>query len=671
MKTTNRRMRREFLTVATAAWVLLAGCSVINGFKFQEDTEKLCTNGKDDDGDGAMDCIDSECWRFIPCMEKQHGDDSIPWNDNYCSDGVDNDGDTLVDCDDKDEGAGEYSCIYHPYCTEDTYEECHDTNDNDRDGDIDCKDSDCDAFCVENSLELCSNMIDDDQDGAVDCQDANCGETGACSGEDFHLDRCRDGVDNDQDTYTDCEDPECQYLLPDCPPTAFREVMTDDFQRADIGGWNVYDYRSIRDPQQEHVTRVDGNALHVRVAIEGGTTLPPAVREEAGVVSMQAVETWGNVTDIGFRMKVAPPLAAPPDVVVPAAAGIVLDSTAEKPFMELADPSGADAVIAGRHAVLALRVDWKGGVQLCARGPDDVSMDCVPRDGAVLPTTPPDDNGFFTYGLALTDRFIAVSLNGGEIFRVENLADAGVPRYLPGIGRLFFVGSTDAVGSMYASEFWVDDVVVLQAYEQDAISTKGYDSSVDAGTLEATNPGNCSFDSGNVLRSTWVSDAEEDCSVVIPTAIDPASRLQMSYVTSATSDDSAYFLPGLWSATPDFDLSLPLAAGFMGAEAMNMLVFRPCVPARLETGALGFVNAGYAVRVVAGHDPDASFSYAVFQNEDGASDVASAVAYDSACYDLQRFGLTSRNCTVCALSSATGTVQSVEVMSFGTTFEER
>jgi hypothetical protein len=673
MKTTNKRMRRGFL----AAWALLAGCSMINSFKFQEDSEKLCTNEKDDDGDGATDCSDSECKAFVPCLEKQHTDDEFPWNDNYCTDGVDNDGDELIDCLDveKDEETGEvypYSCSLLEACLENTFQKCGDLLDNDGDRSVDCEDPDCRSFCLENDPSLCSNWMDDDGDRLVDCEDDSCGETGSCPGDMFGW--CMDGIDNDGDSSIDCEDPECQSTMPDCDPTSFHEVMTDNFDRTDMGAWNVYDYRTIREPLQEHVTEADGRALHVRVGVSAGVTPPSDLREETGVMSKQTFETWGNVTFLIFDMKVAPPVSAPPDVVVPAVAGIVLDSTDAKPFMDRADSSGTSEPVTGRHAVLALLVDWKGGVQLCARGPDDVAMkDCIPRDGAILPTTPPDPEGYFTYGLALTDQFIAVSLGVepvlDEVLRVENLSDEGVPKYLPGIGRLFFVGSTDRVGPMYASEFWVNNVMLAQQYLRDDISTSLYNSVLSTPlTLDTANPDHCSNTDGDIIQSTWVSNANEYCTVnFAPGSIDLAQRLQMSYVTSATADDSAYFLPGLWNAALDFDLGMPLAAGFMGAESMNQLVFRPCVPALQEIATPGFVNAGYVVGVVAGHDPDRSFSYAVFQNADGTSDAASAVAYDSACYGLQKFGLTSRNCTVTEClppTSAAGTVQSVEVRSY-------
>ncbi len=51
----------------------------------------LCADGFDNDGDGATDCDDTECFGQTGCTTELN-----------CSDGNDNDGDTLVDCDDDD-----------------------------------------------------------------------------------------------------------------------------------------------------------------------------------------------------------------------------------------------------------------------------------------------------------------------------------------------------------------------------------------------------------------------------------------------------------------------------------------------------------------------------------------------------------------------------------------
>ncbi len=61
---------------------------------------EVCTNGTDDDGDGAADCADADCDGLAGC---EYGGEAS------CADGFDNDGDGLVDCGDGD-------CAADPAC---------------------------------------------------------------------------------------------------------------------------------------------------------------------------------------------------------------------------------------------------------------------------------------------------------------------------------------------------------------------------------------------------------------------------------------------------------------------------------------------------------------------------------------------------------------------------
>jgi hypothetical protein len=90
-----------------------------------------CGNASDDDGDGDVDCADSDC----------DGDDACQ-DESICDDGIDNDGDEDIDCEDRD-------CNSDDTCTE-TGDECGDEEDNDGDGDTDCEDSDCECFTPTN-----------------------------------------------------------------------------------------------------------------------------------------------------------------------------------------------------------------------------------------------------------------------------------------------------------------------------------------------------------------------------------------------------------------------------------------------------------------------------------------------------------------------------------------
>ena len=88
-----------------------------------------------------------------------------------CTDKIDNDGDGAIDCDDTD-------------CTEDeackvATEICDNELDDDGDGAIDCADEDCssESNCI---AEICDNGSDDDGDGATDCDDTECVDFPAC-----------------------------------------------------------------------------------------------------------------------------------------------------------------------------------------------------------------------------------------------------------------------------------------------------------------------------------------------------------------------------------------------------------------------------------------------------------------------------------------------------------
>lgn len=68
------------------------GVTTAYGIPYEVD----CTNGFDDDGDGAADCDDSDCYSSSFCSAPEYG---IPIEED-CTDGVDNNGDGRVDCDD-------------------------------------------------------------------------------------------------------------------------------------------------------------------------------------------------------------------------------------------------------------------------------------------------------------------------------------------------------------------------------------------------------------------------------------------------------------------------------------------------------------------------------------------------------------------------------------------
>ncbi|MBU1534454.1 lamin tail domain-containing protein, partial [Myxococcota bacterium] len=129
-----------------------------------------------------------------------------------CTDGIDNDANGATDCEDP-------ACFGLANCTTET--SCTDGIDNDADGFIDCADTDCDTigYCgAENDVANCSDGDDNDGDGLVDCADADCTGVGYCGSEDNDT-ACDDGEDNDGDGLVDCDDSDCD-LAPVCQPRA-------------------------------------------------------------------------------------------------------------------------------------------------------------------------------------------------------------------------------------------------------------------------------------------------------------------------------------------------------------------------------------------------------------------------------------------------------------------
>jgi hypothetical protein len=73
-----------------------------------EATQALCSNGLDDDGDGRVDCDDRHCQYSPQVMGCAPANGEV--TDATCKDGVDNDGHGFTDCDD-------FSCSQNPWIT--------------------------------------------------------------------------------------------------------------------------------------------------------------------------------------------------------------------------------------------------------------------------------------------------------------------------------------------------------------------------------------------------------------------------------------------------------------------------------------------------------------------------------------------------------------------------
>ncbi len=110
-------------------------------------------------------CVSGKCEHYMQtaCSENE---------EISCSDGKDNNKDGKIDCADPD-------CAGFASCKESI---CFDGTDNDKDGKIDCRDSDCsvEATCG----EICDNGINDDGDSNVDCNDRrDCADHPSCQGQ--------------------------------------------------------------------------------------------------------------------------------------------------------------------------------------------------------------------------------------------------------------------------------------------------------------------------------------------------------------------------------------------------------------------------------------------------------------------------------------------------------
>jgi cysteine-rich repeat protein len=181
-------------TLAAIAFVVAAGgCSLGP----PERVTEICDNHQDDDGDGKVDCEDTDCKDHPPvCMAE------------ICDNNRDEDGDGQFDCADSD-CFGDPMC-HHDNCGNgsiDTGEDCDGTELGGKTcvsqgfggGVLVC--TGChldDSGCTNQQLENCTNGSDDDHDGKIDCDDSDCTNHPHC--------RCGNNVvDGDGEIFEVCD----------------------------------------------------------------------------------------------------------------------------------------------------------------------------------------------------------------------------------------------------------------------------------------------------------------------------------------------------------------------------------------------------------------------------------------------------------------------------------
>ena len=214
---------------------------------YAENNDYTCSDGKDNDGDGYVDCRDRSCYNTFVCCPNSQPENT----EDACSDGLDNDCNGYVDCNDNackkstDPKVKEYCenkvCGDKCAASENSIQLCTDGVDNDMNGYIDCKDRNCESFevCVrlneDDLVEICNDKVDNDLDGRTDCDDPDCEDDQECEDvepetgarpsnfalftdaeklevykNEYRL--CTDGIDNDKNGKTDCDEYRCQVL---------------------------------------------------------------------------------------------------------------------------------------------------------------------------------------------------------------------------------------------------------------------------------------------------------------------------------------------------------------------------------------------------------------------------------------------------------------------------
>ena len=203
--------------------VLLAiGCAALGAILSCHSSAEICTDARDNDGDGFQDCLDQDCFSDPACADTRPTRPPEGQLPGDCSDNSDNDGDGLVDCNDD-------GCLGAPDCLGAGDDDDSASSDDDDSASSDDDDDD--------------SALGDDDDSALGDDDhvsPGCGDDDDSAGPgqlpgvevDINDIGCGDGLDGDCDGLIDCEDVDdcCLYTGQGqvCDGSAFCGTGDDD-----------------------------------------------------------------------------------------------------------------------------------------------------------------------------------------------------------------------------------------------------------------------------------------------------------------------------------------------------------------------------------------------------------------------------------------------------------
>jgi hypothetical protein len=519
---------------------------------------------------------------------------------------------------------------------------CMNGRDDDNDTLTDCADAECQDlegfwYCSENWGDRCIDGIDNDHDDIIDCEDHDCFETGVCPENDVAT--CTDGADNDNDDAVDCSDKSCWEVIPStCYEVEDIPIIDVSFDDGGLEQWRAFSVSTPTEPpgayRGDEIVEVGDGHLHIAVEATTDSTEDVPVREEAGLCHETSFDVWRHLTNI--VLDVSLDLSAEPALIA-----LALSSLEEQgPFERMGQREWS--VTHARASVLFLRIDGRGGIQVCSRASSDSETLCIPESGPIYSDAAIADRTT-SVTVKISKDFLSVVQDRVERIRTEN-------PYGPGMARLCILASTDSGTSSHRSELFLDQVRVYQfpaEIEQTTLYAGSFgpeEAAPDWDMLEG-----CQIDEEQgYLEVVWDGSLPEGgvCMLDFRNHLEDRS-MQANYEFQIESMSSgALFLPGFWDST-SLELGMPLAAGIREEGGGLYFLLEAC-DAEEFVSMRSWDLSGMRVRADVGLDPVDAFSYVVFREVvDGepSSDLWSSTAYGTECYGLTMFGMTGRSST--------------------------